>query len=159
MAEPENKLTVQATVEFILKFQQEVYRFGGKMSLRFLEEARKSEFVTFTMENFSPFFEEYAKQIKLLIEAGINPAKTDLRKTLNFFRTRNLERDLPELVLSLENLSIGFLVCLVPLSLSFVVFLCELAVPKTKSLATKIRDVLGIFFFVQSLTRAKIGLF
>lgn len=152
VTEPGNKLAYMTTTEFV-KTVELMHLRDGKMSVKFLDEVLKPAFVTFSMPLFSPFFEEFKNIIQRLIEAGICPKHLDGKKDgRDYERTDN---EVPALVLNMEDLAIGFLVCLVPLGLSVVAFICELSVPKMKALTIKTRDLFTFLFLMRAVANVR----
>lgn len=64
----------------------------------------------------------------------------------------------PALVLNLEDLGIGFLVCMIPLALSLVAFILELVMPQKKAILIIIRDSLMLLYVRQVFADTKMGL-
>lgn len=148
VAEPENKLTLLVTLELVIGCEKRFFR-DGKMSVKFLKEKLRHEFVTFMMPLYSPFAEEFGNNILRLIEAGICPEKMGELKPSFLNRPQNTDKEVP--ALKMDDLGIGFLVCMVPLALSIIAFICELAVPKMKILAIKLRDLLTILCLMRAV--------
>lgn len=150
VAEPENKLTFMVTEEYITLIEKSMLAHG-KMSVKFVKEGLNSVFVTFTMETRSPYFERVKDVVVRLVEAGICPHRLNgLYPTL-----ARTEEVVPALVLTWEDLAIGFFVCLIPLTLSVFAFICEVAPPKIKALAIKTRDLLTFLFLMRAFTQIK----
>lgn len=157
VTEPLNKLTLLTTTEFVSIYERKHLR-DGKMSVKFLEEDLKQEFITFTIPIFSPFFEEFKDKIRRLIESGICPKMLGGKKPRVHYQAERTENEVPALVLNMEDLAIGFLVCLVPLALSVVAFICEVTAPRMKALAIKTRDLLTFLFLIRAVTKVRLSL-
>lgn len=155
LTEPENKLVFLATVEYAA-FEQ-VEMADGQMSLNFLDEKLRTQTSTFSMKKFSPFFEEFKDKIQIFIEMGL--MTSSLKGNFEQFRIRHerINDLVPPLVLNFNDLEIGFLFCLVPLALSVVAFVCELA-PRMKKLAVKTRDFFTAWFLIRAVVKTKKGL-
>lgn len=154
VAEPENKLTMLTTSKYMSIFERLLFR-DGKMSLKFLEEELRSEFQTFQMLKYSPIFEEVKKKIQRLVEAGICPEKLGgIRYDYGPERTEN---EVPALVLIMDDLEIGFLVCLIPMALSVIAFICEVAGPRIKTLAINMRDLLTFLFLMRAVANVRLS--
>lgn len=123
--------------------------------MKFLEEQLRVEFVTFSIKRFTPFFDEFKDKIQRLVEAGICPHR--LAGTISLDLGKRSENELPALVLIMDDLRIAFLVCLVPLVLAVVAFICELLIPRLKALAIKIRDLLTFLFLIRAVKNTELN--
>lgn len=155
IAEPENKLTIMATKEYASIYEKSRLR-RGTMSMKFVEGLRE-EYVTFSVEHHSPYFEQVKDLVTVLVEAGIcnlwlgiSPFPSS--RHLHFKRA---EEELPALILTWEDLEIGILVCTIPLMLSFISFICEVAGPKIKIILIKTRDLLTFVFLIRAFADIK----
>lgn len=121
------------------------------MSVTFIKKGLRSEIITFTMEICSPYFELVKEVTMRLIEAGI------CQEWLSYFNLAHdrSQDEVPALVLTLEDLAVGFLVCMIPLTLSVIAFIYEVAVPKIKTLAIKTRDLLTFVFLIRAFAGIK----
>lgn len=155
VSEPENKLTLLATAEYVTAAERVNLR-DGKASVTFLDEQLRTEFVTISMPWFFPLFEEFKDKIQRLIEAGVCPDRLVgfISPAINQFSEKS-GNVLPALVLNMEELAIGFLVCLIPLTLGVVAFICELAVPRIKTFATQTRDMITFLFLIRAVAKTK----
>lgn len=109
-----------------------------------LNQKMSATFITFTMSPFDPFFEEFDQKIKQFAEAGMVGKLIYLKRRVN----KLYNEEVPALVLTMNDLGIGFLICLVPTALSAVVFFFEVSIPRIRSLARKLRDVLVAVYVV-----------
>lgn len=124
----------------------------------FLEEEVQPVPKVVSFKKFLPFFEEIKIQIQALIEAGFKK-KGFNRNVKNFqYYHEGINDSVPTLVLKMDDLEIGFLVCMIPLALSVVAFVCELAVAKIKSLTVKMRDLLTFLYFIRAVANQRKGL-
>lgn len=85
---------------------------------------------------FNPFFEEFNGKVALMVSSGVIE-----RWYRDFFALSHVKRIADEIgpeVLTMEHLDIGFVVCLIPMGLSVLVFICELVVYHGKMLIQKI---------------------
>lgn len=155
VAEPENKMTLMTSSELVKLSERKNLR-DGKMSFKFLEEELRDVFVTFSMTLSSPFFEEFESKIQRLVEAGICPKKLNGKNVEDFLRPGKLESKVPALVLNMDDLAIGFLICSVPLVLSVVAFICELAMSGIKALAVKAKDLLTFLCLMRAVANIKV---
>lgn len=153
LAEPENKLALLATAQYVIQFERISLR-DGKMSVKFLDEVLRPEFVTISMPWFSPLFEEFKDKIQRLVEAGVCPDRLAGKVISDKFGSSQ-NTDIPPLVLNMEDLGIGFVVCLVPLALSAVVFISEIALPRI--MATKTRDLLTFLYLIRAVAKVRFG--
>lgn len=153
VVEPENKLVYLTSVGVPANFERIVLK-EGKMSVKFLDEKLRAEYQVFSTKNFSPFFQEFKRQIERLIEIGFKP--NHLMSDLKNFNSQHegIDDGIPALVLNMEDLGIGFMICLVPLVLSVIAFAGELLIPKIYAL----RDLLALPYLVRNIVSRKIGI-
>lgn len=140
VVEAENEKTVAATMKMIDAVQTKIYR-SGKTSAKMLNDNIMTFRLTFTMEDFHPFFDEFHYQIQRFIESGRSRFHRNIKNLL-------YDEEVPPLVLSLDDLGIGFAVCLIPLTLSAIAFIGEVVASKFMLLAVEMRDVLTAAFVV-----------
>lgn len=144
------------TSQFVEAYERKHLRHG-KISLKFLEEELRTVFVTFPVKPHSPFFEEFKDNIQRLIDAGICPKKLNGKDQVKNPRQGKLEDEVPALVLKMEDLGIGFLVCLVPLALAAVALISELATPIVKALVISARDRLTLLHLIRIVAKMRMG--
>lgn len=126
----ENKKMLPATYELIAATQKKDYR-SGKSSIQVIKDKTLPMEITFSMEPFHPFFEEFHDKIQRLIESG----------TMRFNeagQSFGFDEEVPPLVLSMDDLGIGFVVCMIPLTLGAIAFIVEVLSPNVKIFARKI---------------------
>lgn len=151
VAESENKLFFRATFEVLADYKKTDLR-DGKMSLTYIELLRQEQLL-FTMKKFSPFYDEFKWQINNFIECGhLKEYSLDRSKNAN----EGINDNVPPLVLNMEDLGIGFLVCLFPLTLAVVAFICELSVPLMSALAFSMRERLTFLYLIRNVAMLQI---
>lgn len=130
VAEPTNKKILTATLEFLNKVEKTDYR-TGKTSIEISELDIESQPITFPMPSNTPFYGTFGEKIQWLSEAGICPYRL-ATKTLSKAgeNSKMYDEDIPALVLSMDDLGVGFEACLIPLTLSLIVFICEVVYQK-----------------------------
>lgn len=134
-------------MEFISQVETDAYR-NGKTSIEISEEIKlPSALIDFPVPNFSPFYEVFEETIQKLIEAGVCPLRLDdhLISRIVPPSYAAYDEEIPPLVLSMEDLGVGFEVCLIPLAFSLVVFIFEVIYPKAKQI---VKDYLTASFTV-----------
>lgn len=149
ITEFENRMTVMTSAEYV-NLHERMYLADGRMSLKFLNEDLKTAFVTFSMKLFSPFLEEFESKIRRLVEAGICPDRLGGKKADIF--PQRIDKELPAMVLTMEDLDIGFKICLIPLILSVVAFIYEVLVPRVKSMVI---NTITALVLVQACTKIR----
>lgn len=158
VAEPENKLIYLTTISFVGALEREHFkRRGDRMSLSFLGVDLPHETVTIPFKNFSPFYEEFKEIIQKFLNFGfrlIGQHKAENFKHFHFFHL-GIDDDVPALILKMDDLVIGFLVCSAPLTLSFLSFFCEVLKPRIKALATFVRDFITFLYFIQNVVKIR----
>lgn len=126
--------------------------------MMFLEEPLRHEIITFTMPLYSPFFEEFKDIVQRLIESGICPEMLGGKKYSFVYSAERTDNEVPALVLIMDDLAIRFLVCLLPLALSVVAFVCEVSVPRIKTLEITARDLLTFLFLIRAVATLRLSL-
>lgn len=131
VAEPLNRRVFDSTLEFLSKMEKKYYR-NGKTSIKILDLDSREQAVNFPIQWFSPFYEKFNEKIQALIEAGICPHRLAGKVVPKTELTgRRYDEEMPPLVLSMDDLGVGFEVCLIPLALSVLVFNFELKLSET----------------------------
>lgn len=143
------------SIKYLEGFEKLKYR-SGKSSLQVFKEFKIAPIdLTFPIRTFSPFFEIIDEVIQRLKEAGICPDRLlGVAVGVNF-KNKLYDEEIPALVLSMEDLGIGFQICLIPLSFSAVVFLLEVVYSKSRKMLLLMTDYIAALFTV--LTFIKIG--
>lgn len=154
VVEPENKLVFLTTVNVVDQFETHLYQ-DGKMSLKFLEEELRSELTLIAIRKFSPFFEEFKMRIQMMVETEFKVLSTNGNSKHFRDQHEKINDSVPALILSIDDLKIGFLVCCVPLALSVVIFFCEVLRPKLLALAMKARDLLTFLYVIRTVPKLK----
>lgn len=88
--------------------------------------------INFPVRSFSPFYEIFNEKIQRLVEAGICPHRLVGRISFEKSVNKRFDEEIPALVLSMDDLEIGFELCLIPLMLSVAVFIFEVFYTKMK---------------------------
>lgn len=147
VVEAENEKVLPATLELIAHLEKLLYR-SGKPSLRAIQDQTVPVMTVFLMNPFHPFFEVFHDTVHRLIETGA----TKIPKGIN---NKLFDEEVPALVLTMDDLGIGFIVCLTPVTLSVLAFVFEVVTKKLKYLADTVRallttmSVLRVFFNCQ----------
>lgn len=124
-------------MEFVKGAEKTKYR-NGKSSIEVSEEVMvDSQMITFPTRSFSPFFEICQDRIQRLVEAGIRPQRVAGRMVTAEENESLFDEEIPALVLSMEDLGIGFEVCLIPVALSVLVFVFEVLYSEAKQVANE----------------------
>lgn len=109
---------------------------SGKSSIQLLEDVILSSiFVTFPMHQFDVLFEAFQEKALRLSEAGLSP-----KSYSGSVFTKMDDDEVPPLVLTMADLNIGFIVCLIPLALSVLAFILEVTIPWARSTAKSIKE-------------------
>lgn len=134
IAEPTAKNTVIGSVK-ILWIINNIRLKTGQSSILLLKETFRNLFIGLTFKDFSPFYETLGEKIGEMSSAGLIGLWWT-REFQNNDRKRVVD-DIGPQVLTMEHLEIGFTICLVPLTLSVIVFIGELLVKYFKDLSKK----------------------
>lgn len=152
IAEPENRKTMKASRDFLLMMERK-YLKSGKFSIVILNENVGFVFITFPLTPFDPFYETFENKISRLVQAGIYPPIPPVVGSTRIMR----DDEVPALVLALDDLGIGFVICSITALLSVTVFFIEFAIPKAKStVKTCIGNILVLYILVKIIKRIKI---
>lgn len=106
--------------------------------------------ISFPMTPFNPLFEEFSEKIQRLIEAGICPDRLGGRISTSKLRNKLFDEKIPALVLSMDDLKIGFQVCCITLVLSVAAFILEVIYLKIRQ---TISEYLAAVYAVKAFTR------
>ena len=123
VVEPEFKMTIVMIEEQFKYFESTGY-FTGRSSLTLLDETYGYFYIGIPFNRFKPVFEEINEKTHQALAAGIFPKF--LYGTGFRYLIQKIAEEIPVLVLTMDHLSIGFLVCLIPLAMSLVAFAFEL---------------------------------
>lgn len=144
---------MQLSLDYLEKLEKYYFR-SGKSSLTILDEDIRSLEITFPMLPFSPFIEGFQEKIQRLVEAGICPNRMNGSIVAASSENKMYDEEVPPLVLTLDDLGIGFAACLIPLLLSFAVFFIEIAIPKIFQL----RDYFIAVFVLKTIVLRRVAL-
>lgn len=103
-----------------------------RSSLSALDDKVLAVPINFPMSKYHPMFEEFSDKMLRFLEAGGRGSENS--------RFKHHSEEIPALVLSMDDLRIGFLACLVPLAISSVVFVIEIMIFKIRKVATELRN-------------------
>lgn len=149
-AEPENRKTLLLTKEYFEIIEQKAYR-SGKSSIGLLSQNLPKFLITFSFAPFDPFFEHFDRYLQRYVESGMF---NDLVYGDKKLYGRSYNEEVPPLVLTMDDLAIGFLVCLIPMVLSAIVFFIEVSKQKIETLAIRIRDALVAKSVVEAFVKS-----
>jgi len=125
-AEPENYYTMYVLRNWVHMLTKTKYR-NGAPSLLLLEKTIKEIWDGFAFPRFSPYFEEFNEKISRMGSSGL----------ISYW----IEQEAPELndkleveeigpqILTVDQLAVGFYVCLVSIVIAMMAFLCEVLIP------------------------------
>lgn len=147
VVEAENEKTISASLEAIANIEKLRYR-SGKTSLKIIQDETVPLIQFFMMATFHPFFQIFHDTVHRLMETGA----TKIPKTIN---NQLYDDEVPALVLTMDDLGIGFLVCSVPLILGALAFVVEVAITKAKRLTEHIRDISTAVFVLTAFLHSK----
>lgn len=158
-AEFENKIAQQVTVQYIDNVEKRYYR-SGKTSLEIVGQDSFiwTSFITFSMLEYDPFFEEFSEAIQRLIEAGVCPERLYGQIAGVKLRNQRTNEEVPALVLTMDDLGIGFVACLIPLLLGVASFIVEVTVFNLKLQARRLRDKLVAAYVITTTLKSKSAL-
>lgn len=144
VAEPSNKRVFDATLEFLEQVEKLKFR-NGKTSIEISEEVQlDTQKIAFPIRSFSPFYEIFKTIIQWLLEAGICPHRLGRLFMKVQGKGKMFDEEIPALVLSMDDLGIGFGACLIPLAFGVAVFILETTYPKANQV---FGENLAHFFF------------
>lgn len=140
--EPDNKGVTQTTDTIFNYYMTAKFR-SSYTSFRLLDEIVLTNHHVFVFKPFSPFFQTFSNTIDRLVDSGFF---APLSKWFSF--KRKYENMGPQ-VLTLNHLGLGFIACLIPLGVAFVVFWLELVLSSKKLYHQ--RKTLGSRFLLSKL--------
>lgn len=123
VAEPANKATTMASSIQLERFENQVYR-SGSSSISLLDEVYIIQSCGFAFPPFSPFFETFNAKIDQMISNGIIDHE---RKMQNDPKLATIEESEAQ-VITLEDLGLGFEICLISMAISLTAFIIELLI-------------------------------
>lgn len=106
------------------------------------------------MMPYDPFFEEFDVTLQRLVETGICPDRMN-GKYWKPITNKRYNEEVPPLVLTMDDLGIGFLACAVPLFGSIIVFAFEVLIPKLKLFARILKDYLVAYQVLKAVLKLK----
>lgn len=112
-----------------------IYR-NGFSSLVLVNENIMTNFKSVNFLPFNPFFEEFNGKVGSMISSGL--IDHWYKNNLRLKRELQVEGEIGPEVLTMEHLEIGFIAFLIPLGLSFFVFICEIVAFHGRTLIHKI---------------------
>lgn len=122
IVEPTNRATMIGLPTALLYIENRFYR-SGHSSLSILDEKLRTLYIGLSFKQFSPFYEVLNEIVGYLTSGGLINLWNDLNPK---HRKREFE-DIGPQVLTMEHIAIGFQTCLIPFTLSTIVFVIELA--------------------------------
>lgn len=125
VTEPQNQGTIALTEEYMSFVHNRLYR-SGFSSIYLLDQNLKTTFEGFNFHPFSPYFETFNEKIHEMMSNGI--AQTIVQRHVNPKGIRRIEELIGPQVLTMDHTTIGFLICLFPLTFAVVTFLVEIMI-------------------------------
>lgn len=145
IAEPTNRRVVVATLEFLDYIEKSSFR-NGKTSIEISDNIKfGTQPISFQLRSNCPFWKIFKERIQRLLEAGICPHRLPLNVLSERSKNKRYDEEIPALVLSMEDLGVGFEVCLMPLAVSVAVFVFEIVYQKVKRFS---KEYLAAFYSV-----------
>lgn len=126
IAEPSNKGTMILFQEFLSNIHEKLYR-SGFSSLSILDENIATLYFGLPFRRFHPFFESLNLKINQMTSAGL----VDHWYKNAYDSRRHIKKvieDIGPQVLTMDHVAIGFLVCLIPMTMSVIVCMFEISV-------------------------------
>lgn len=154
VAEPKNARTLEISREYLEILEKARYR-SGKSSFKFLTDHERSILHAFAFTPYDPFYEEFDEKIRILVEADLCPYRMNGEVLKNGGKNGLYDEEVPALVLSMDDLGIGFIACLIPLALSVLVFVIELVVPRILIFRHKLLDLVVAVAVIAAFNNAK----
>lgn len=132
VAEPDNQMVAIGVEEYIRYIHSKLYR-SGFSSLEVLKETVRNVYFGLWFKAFSPFNEILNDRILRLFDGGIIQYWTNYR--LDPKSIKKVAEDIGAQILTMDHLEIGFIVCLIPITIAGFVLLIEIGIPKIKTLS------------------------
>lgn len=115
----------------LLDYVERHYRIG-KSSIGILNQILPGIFVTISFAPFDPFYAQFDEVLRALFEGG-------LVQNLLFNNKKMFNEEIPALVLTMEDLGIGFLICVISMAVSIILFFLEIVFSKVAALVENFR--------------------
>lgn len=131
--------------------EKHFYR-SGKTSVATADVSLEPHFISFAMTPFSPCFKDFSEIIQRLVEAGVCPDRLAGRTSNAKLRNELYDKEVPVLVFSMDNLGVGFEICLIPLVLSALAFIFEIIYFKIKQPTAKYLIIHAVTAYVKTGT-------
>lgn len=147
VSEPENKGFSLAFDNQIQRYNVKFYRHGMS-SLRFMEEPIGLVYASLAFKFGSPLYESIDEKLLQMVSIGL--ISKFHNEAQNPFDRKPTMEDIGPQVLTMDDLGIGFQFCCIPLTLSAIVFLMELAVFWSKRLGRTLMERLIAIAFVKA---------
>lgn len=135
VAEPANKAVTRGSVLLLYFINNKLYRIGVS-SILLLKENIGTIYYGIIFKPFNPFFDMLNIKFSKLFEAGLIKHWFSVKHNPKGF-DHKLDNIGPE-ILTMDHLEIGFIVWLIPLAISIVVFAFEVVVNHMKSYRKKL---------------------
>jgi len=126
------------------------YYRDGDLSFKLLAENVVTIYMSKIFKPFCPFFESINSKIDQLMSAGI------ISHWINSDKLKINFDEIGPQVLTWEHLELGFAVCMIPLLIGIVVFLCECFVPKIKREVRSCLVKITVFNLIKSFLDSKL---
>lgn len=140
VSEPANK-AFTSYFDWLISTVNNHYR-SGTTSLRWLNEPVAMSINSLAFKRRSPFYESFNTVVDRIMSNGVNSKWIrDFISPNNSYR-KPIDDAIGPQVLTMDDLSIGFQFCCIPLVLSVIVFLIELAVYWSKRLKKALKESL-----------------
>lgn len=130
-----------ASTAMISQLNNNFYHHGFS-SLGLLEEVYLTVPISVMFHFYSPLFEPFDERIHQLQSSGLISYWYELESNDRGLKFK--ASDIGPQVLTMDHVTVGFMVCLVPLVLSLLTFLIELAVFKLKEMFRSLKIILAI---------------
>lgn len=127
-AEPGNK-AVTLAYDFLLNVVHTRKYRQGFSSLKILKEPVRSAYLGVRFKDFSPFYHILNEQIMRMFESGL---VQQYREVVLRPEDLNFVEKLGPQVLTLDYLGIGFIFCLIPMTVAIVLFVIEILIAQGK---------------------------
>lgn len=134
IAEPANRASAITSKLVLNIIHYRIYR-SGFSSLVLLDENVMSSCRAMNFPPFSPFYEEFNGKVSRMISGGL--IEYWYSNYLGLKKAIRVDEIGPE-ILTMEHLEIGFVICLIPMVLSILVFISELLAYHRKILIQKV---------------------
>lgn len=149
--EPEKKISMMFDKKEFHLLHRSIYH-SGTSSISLTENFMSFPFA-FEFRSFSPFYESFNENLIRMVAAGFLE-KID-RVVFHYDGIKRPNAEPGPQILTMDQIGVGFLVCLIPLSLSIIAFIAEVSIPHLISFWRSLKHTVVAYFVVKAFIKVR----